>query len=94
MSDLLTPDYARNMRILGHSDQGGKMDGCQIMVSNGYAYVGHVFNNGFSIMDVRDPKNPKFVKHIHDGKGIVEDWTVFDQLAVIRQIYEQQTNSD
>ena len=64
MTDLLTPDYARNMRILGHSDQGGKMDGCQIMVSNGYAYVGHVFNNGFSIMDVRDPKNPKFVKHM------------------------------
>jgi len=26
--------------------------------------------------------------------GIVEDWTVFDQLAVMRQIYEQQTNSD
>lgn len=27
-------------------------------------------------------------------KGIVEDWTVFDQLAVMRQIYEQQSNSD
>ena len=26
--------------------------------------------------------------------GIVEDWTVFDQLAVMRQIYEQQTDSD
>ncbi len=64
MTDLLTPDYARNMRILGHSDQGGKMDGCQIQVSNGYAYVGHVFHNGFSIVDVRDPKNPKFVKHM------------------------------
>jgi hypothetical protein len=64
MTDLLTPDYAKNMRILGHSDQGGKMDGCQIIVSNGYAYVGHVFNNGFSIMDVRDPKNPVFVRHM------------------------------
>lgn len=64
MTDLLTPDYAHNMRIIGHSDQGGKMDGCQIQVSNGYAYVGHVFHNGFSIIDVRDPKNPKFVKHM------------------------------
>jgi len=26
--------------------------------------------------------------------GIVEDWTLFDQLAIMRQIYEQQTNSD
>ena len=29
-----------------------------------------------------------------DKNGIVEDWTVFDQLAVMRQIYEQQTDSD
>ena len=29
-----------------------------------------------------------------DKKGIVEDWTVFDQLAIMRQIYEQQSNSD
>jgi len=69
MSDLLTPDYARNMRILGHSDQGGCADGIQIMVSGGYAYVGHVFNNGFSVIDVRDPKNPKFVKHIPQPEG-------------------------
>ncbi len=47
-SDLLTPDYAHNMRILGHSDQGGRADGIQVMVSGGYAYVGHVFSNGFS----------------------------------------------
>jgi hypothetical protein len=69
MSNLLTPDFANNMRILGHSDQGGRADGIQIMVSGGYAYVGHVFNNGFSVMDVRDPKNPKFVKHIPQPAG-------------------------
>jgi hypothetical protein len=69
MTSILTPDYARNMRILGHSDMGGRPDGIQIMVSDGYAYVGHVFNNGFSVMDVRDPKNPKFVKHVPQPKG-------------------------
>jgi len=26
--------------------------------------------------------------------GIVEDWTLYDQLAIMRQIYEQQTDSD
>lgn len=67
--DMLTPDYTRNVRILGHSDQGGRADGIQIMVSGGYAYVGHVFNNGFSVIDVRDAKNPKFVRHIPQPEG-------------------------
>lgn len=62
--DILTPEYANNMRILGHCDQGGRSDGVQVMVSGGYAYIGHVFSGGFSVIDVRDPKDPKFVKHI------------------------------
>jgi hypothetical protein len=37
MTDLPKPDYARNMRIIGHSDQGGRPDGVQIMVHRGYA---------------------------------------------------------
>ena len=41
--NILTPEYARNMRIIGHSEQGGRADGVQIMVSGGYAYIGHVF---------------------------------------------------
>ena len=62
--DSIKPDYARNMRIIGHSDQGGRADGVQIMVSGGYAYVGHVFSGGFSVIDVRDPTDPRFVRHI------------------------------
>lgn len=62
--DVLKPDYARNMRIVGHCDQGGRSDGVQVMVSGGYAYIGHVFSGGFSVVDVRDPTAPKFVKHI------------------------------
>jgi len=61
--DVLKPDYARNMCILGHSDMGGRGDGVQVMVSGGYAYVGHLFSNGWSVIDVRDPRNPTFVKH-------------------------------
>lgn len=69
MSDLLIPDHARNMRILGHSDQGGRADGIQVMVSGGYAYVGHVFSGGFSVMDVRDPRRPRFVRHVPQPEG-------------------------
>src|SRR5438477_6324942 len=59
MSELPTPDYARNLRIIGHCNQGGRPDGVQVMVHRGHAYVGHMFSKGFSIIDVRDPKNPR-----------------------------------
>ena len=54
MTDLPKPDYARNMRIVGHTDQGGRPDGVQVMVHRGFAYVGHMFSKGFSVIDVRD----------------------------------------
>ncbi len=44
-----------NIRFVGHSDQGGKSDGVQVMVHRGYAYIGHTFSNGITIVDVRDP---------------------------------------
>src|SRR5664279_5799524 len=59
MTDLPKPDFARNMRVVGYSDQGGRPDGVQVMVHRGYAYVGHMFSKGFSVIDVRDPKNPR-----------------------------------
>jgi len=68
-ADLMKPDYARNMRLLGHSDQGGRADGCQIMVMDGYAYIGHMFSAGFSVIDVRDPRNPKPVNYVAAPPG-------------------------
>jgi hypothetical protein len=64
MSHLPKPDYARNMRLIGHTDQGGRPDGVQIMVHRGFAYVGHMFSSGFSVLDVRDPSNPRAVNYI------------------------------
>ena len=64
MSDLPKPDYARNMRIVGHTDQGGRPDGVQVMVHRGFAYVGHMFSKGFSVIDVRDPRNPKATEYV------------------------------
>jgi len=52
------PQYARNMKAIGHSDQGGRPDAVQVMVQRGYAYVGHLFSNGISVIDVRDPRKP------------------------------------
>ena len=66
MADTLPkPDYAtKNMRLVGYSDQDGRCDGVQIMVHRGYAYIGHIFSKGFSVIDVRDPAHPKYVKHV------------------------------
>jgi len=63
-ADLPVPAYAKNVRLVGVSDQGGRPDGNQLMVHHGYAYVGHMFSKGFSIIDVRDPTKPRFVKYI------------------------------
>ncbi len=57
--DRRPPDHARNMRLLGHSDQGGRPDGVQLMVNKGHAFIGHMFSKGFSVVDVRDPRNPR-----------------------------------
>lgn len=37
--ELPKPEYARNMRLLGHTDMGGRPDGQQVMVNQGYAVV-------------------------------------------------------
>ena len=55
---------SRNISFVSHSDQGGRSDGVQIMVHRGYAYIGHTFSNGITVMDVRDPKRPKAVNFL------------------------------
>lgn len=64
MSDLPKPDYVRNMRVISHSDQGGRPDGVQLMVHRGFAYIGHMFSKGFSILDVRDVSEPRAVNYV------------------------------
>jgi hypothetical protein len=59
------PAVARKkIRFVGRSDQGGRPDGTQVMLSKGHAFVGHMFSDGFSVIDVRDPRAPKAVAFI------------------------------
>lgn len=55
---------AKNIKFISHSDQGGRGDGVQVMVHRGYAYIGHGFSDGITVIDVRDPKHPKTVNFI------------------------------
>jgi hypothetical protein len=68
-AELPKPDHAHNMRLVSHCDQGGRTDGVQIMVHRGYAYIGHMFSKGFSIVDVRDPKHPRAVEYVAAPPG-------------------------
>jgi hypothetical protein len=61
------PAVARkNIRFLGRSDQGGRPDGTQVMLYKEHAIVGHMFSDGFSVIDVRDPRAPKPVAFVAD----------------------------
>ena len=54
----MTAAASENISLISHCDQGGRGDGVQVMVHRGYAYVGHGFSNGISVVDVRDLKRP------------------------------------
>jgi hypothetical protein len=58
------PDSAKNISFVAYSDQGGRPDGVQVIVHKGFAYVGHMFSDGFSVIDVRDPRKPKPVAFV------------------------------
>lgn len=62
--DLPKPDYAKNMTLIGHSDQGGRADGVQLMLNKGHAFIGHMFSKGFSVVDCTNPRDPKPVAYV------------------------------
>ncbi len=62
--DRSPQQLARNVVRLSHLDLPGAG---QVTVAGDYAYVGHIPNKqrlGTSVLDVRDPKNPKVVSQI------------------------------
>jgi hypothetical protein len=63
-NDLPKPDHAHKMTLIGHSDQGGRPDGVQLMVNKGHAFIGHMFSKGFSVVDCTDPRDPKPVAYV------------------------------
>src|SRR5262245_35152490 len=70
MSEGIAPEYGlnKNFKLVGRTDIAG---GGQVVVENGYAYVGHMDPpHGTSILDVKDPKNPKIIAEIEIPKGV------------------------
>jgi len=59
---------ALNMRPVGYSDLDGRRGGLKMAIKQvggrWYMYMAHLWHYGFSILDVTDPRNPKYLKWV------------------------------
>jgi len=64
------PEESKNVRLVAHSDLNGWGDAFQIQVGGGLCYVaasGVNGHDGMTILDVKDPANPKIVNQLTDS---------------------------
>jgi hypothetical protein len=56
-ADAIPPEGIGNgLRHLSYSDLGGRPDSVQVMPNRGHLYVGHMFSDGVTVLDARDPR--------------------------------------
>lgn len=69
-SEPVPPEgIGHNIKHISYSDQGGRPDGVQVMVNRNHVYVGHMFSDGLTVLDARDPRNLKPVQFFSAGSG-------------------------
>jgi hypothetical protein len=82
---------AENIKPIGFSALGGRFGAFKIAIRHTaddkwYLYTGHSFNQGWSIVDVTDPANPRYVKFVpyvtDDKKIITAQVTLHDNLML------------
>jgi hypothetical protein len=60
---------SHRMTLLSTCDLAGRPDSLQIMLWRGHAFMTHPFSGGFSVIDVRDPRQPRPVAHVPAPPG-------------------------
>src|SRR3954462_7392663 len=78
LADPIPPGWqASNMEAIGYSDLQGRGGAFKLTIkqANGrwYLFMGHLWNYGFSIVDVTDPKSPRYVKFVEMPTN---NWTI------------------
>ena len=68
---------ASNMEAVGYSELQGRGGAFKLAIKKvgdkWYLYMGHLWHYGFSIVDVTDPKSPRFVKFVEMPSN---NWTI------------------
>lgn len=59
---------SQRIKHLSYSDIGGRPDSVQIMSNRKHLYVGHMFSDGVTVLDARDPRNLKPVSFFTAGQ--------------------------
>jgi hypothetical protein len=77
-AELPEPSFAKNLTLIGHSDQGGRPDACQVQLYKDYVYVGHMFSGGFTVLDAHDPRA---IKPTHFEAAPANTWNIHLQAA-------------
>lgn len=82
-AEPLTEPVAVNMKIIGHTPMGGRLDGQQLQFqtvgTHHYLYVGHPWSGGISVLDVTSPKDPAVAAFIPTPN--VHTWHIKIQVA-------------
>lgn len=83
----LVPESARNISLVGYTDQGGRPDGAQVMVAKGHAYVSHPFSGGLTVIDVAEPSDPRPVAFlpVHPRSWSIHCQVAGDLLLVVEE---------
>jgi hypothetical protein len=85
---MIVPEGAKGIEFIGHTDQGGRGDGVQVMVARGHAYVGTRVSRGVMVTDVTDPRAPRPVNFmpIHPNSWCMHLQTAEDLLLCIEEL--------
>lgn len=62
-ADIPPEGIGNRIRHVSYSDIGARPDSVQTMVNRGHLYVGHMFSDGVTVLDARDPRNLKPVHY-------------------------------
>src|SRR3954468_13355764 len=92
LADPIPPGgQASNLEVVGFTGLEGRPGAFKLAIKHGkndhwYLYAGHSFDQGWSIVDVTDPKNPRYVKFMPyqaESKGLLTaQVTVHDDIMV------------
>lgn len=88
-SQTVIPDSCRGFKFVGHSDLEGRGHSDQVMVANGFAYVGHSKTRGVSVVDVRDPRKPAPVGLLpHHANSWALHLQTHDKLLLVAEAFD------